>query len=325
MRLAPDRNPGGRFHPPPGPSIFPGWVQGLDPEEEEQNLISPGRTTAATSVQRMGPGTRRSLRDRVAVEEPMEIRVEQGGPAGQKAHSVAVTMRTPGNDFELAAGFLFSEGIVSGRDQIQEVTYCRNRDAQEYNIVTVRLREGVRLDESLLSRNFYTSSSCGVCGKASLEAVAVKGCAPLPRGRLDLDPHLLARLPARLLEGQDAFQRTGGLHAAGLFREEGELLQLREDVGRHNAVDKVVGGSLLAGALPLEDRVLVVSGRTSFEILQKAVAAGIPAIVAVGAPSSLAVDLARRFNVTLLGFTRPEHFNLYAGEERVRDWKGVGG
>lgn len=298
---------------------------GRDTEEEERDLISPGKTTAAVSVERMEPGTRRSLRDRVAVEEPMEIRVEQEGPAGPETRSVAVTMRTPGNDFELAAGFLFSEGIVAGRDQIREVTYCRDRDVQEYNIVTVRLRTGVRLDESLLSRNFYTSSSCGVCGKASLEAVEAKGCARLPRGRLNLDPELLARLPARLLEGQDAFRRTGGLHAAGLFDEEGELLQLQEDVGRHNAVDKVVGGSLLAGALPLEDRVLVVSGRTSFEILQKAVAAGIPAIVAVGAPSSLAVDLARRFKVTLLGFTRPEHFNLYSGGERVKDWNGVGG
>lgn len=293
-------------------------------EGEEDDLISPGRAIASIPMERMEPGARESLRDPVAVEEPMEVRVKHRGPGGWGTRSVAVTMRTPGHDFELAAGFLFSEGLVQVRDQIREVTYCRDGGTQEYNIVTVRFRSGVILEESLLSRNFYTSSSCGVCGKASLEAVETRGCEPLLRGGLNLEASVLADLPHRLLGGQHAFQRTGGLHAAGLFDQEGALSHIREDVGRHNAVDKVVGAAFLAGALPLEDRVLAVSGRTSFEIIQKAVSAGIPVVVAVGAPSSLAVDLARRFNLTLLGFTRPERFNVYSGGERVRDWKAVG-
>lgn len=276
-------------------------------------------------MERLEPGSRKTLRDRVAVEEPMEVRVEQQAPGGWETRSVAVTMRTPGNDFELAAGFLFSEGIVTSRSQIREVTYCQEKGAQQYNIVTVRLREGFQLDEDLLSRNFYTSSSCGVCGKASLEAVEMKGCRPLSRGTLTLDSATLAQLPRELLSGQTAFQRTGGIHASGLFDADGRLLRLREDVGRHNAVDKVVGEAFLSGSIPLEDRILVVSGRTSYEILQKAVTAGIPVVMAVGAPSSLAVEIAREFNVTLLGFTRDNRFNLYSGGDRVREWKAVGG
>ena len=252
----------------------------------------------------------------------MEIRVEFGPPGRRETRSVSVTMRTPGNDFELAAGFLFAEGFLPGRDAIHEVTYCQSLDEQEYNIVTVRLREGVAFDEGLLDRNFYTSSSCGVCGKASLETVTMRGCRPLPGGELTLEARLLPTLPEILLENQKAFRSTGGLHAAGLFDGSGTLLQIREDVGRHNAVDKVIGHALLEGVLPLDDRILVVSGRTSFEILQKTVRAGIPALVAVGAPSTLAVDMARAFNVTLVGFARGQRFNLYAGEDRVTDWPG---
>jgi FdhD protein len=272
------------------------------------------------------PGSRKSVRDPVAVEEPMEIRVETALDGIPSVRRVSVTMRTPGNDFELAAGFLFSEGILGGRPDVQEITYCRSGEGfQEYNIVTVRMKDGVALDPDLLNRNFYTTSSCGVCGKASLDAVEVRGVQPLPHGSLVLDPEALHRMPEVLRDGQKGFQRTGGLHAAGLFDAMGNLLDLREDVGRHNAVDKIVGRALLEGDLPLQDRVLVVSGRTSFEILQKALTAGIPAVVAVGAPSTLAVDLAMRFNVTLLGFTRRERFNLYAGGDRVRDWEGTRG
>ena len=255
----------------------------------------------------------------------MEIRVEATSNGHLSTRSVSVTMRTPGDDFGLATGFLFSEGFISGREAVQEVTYCQTPQTQEYNIVTVRLREDVTFDEGLLNRNFYTSSSCGVCGKASLDAVSTKGCHPLPQGEMSLKAALLPRLPDLLLENQKGFRRTGGLHAAGLFDEDGKLIMIREDVGRHNAVDKVIGQALLEGDLPLRNRILVVSGRTSFEILQKTAAAGIPALVAVGAPSTLAVELARRFNITLVGFARGQRFNLYAGESRVSGCTEEGG
>lgn len=275
-------------------------------------------------MERIQPGSRETVSDPVAVEEPMEIRVETSLDGRVSIRSVSVTMRTPGDDFELAVGFLFSEGILKGRDAVREVTYCQSGGVQEYNVVTVRLRDGVILDPGLFNRNFYTTSSCGVCGKGSLEAVEVRGCIPLPDGTLSVDASVIPRIPGILREGQRGFQRTGGLHAAGLFDGEGALLTLREDVGRHNAVDKVVGHSLLEGAVPLHHRILAVSGRTSFEILQKAVAAGIPAVVAVGAPSTLAVELAKKFNVTLVGFARDGRFNLYAGSARVGDWEGGG-
>jgi FdhD protein len=258
----------------------------------------------------------------VAVEEPLELRVEYARGARRETRNVSVTMRTPGQDFELAAGFLFSEGLLQSRDQLREISYCQTEEPQEYNVVSVRLRDSVPFDADLLTRNFYTTSSCGVCGKASLEAVEIRGCEPLPSGTPVLEAAVMARLPDLLLEGQAGFQRTGGLHAAGLFDATGRLETLREDVGRHNAVDKIVGEAFLAGNLPLDDRVLTVSGRTSFEIMQKALAAGIPVVVAVGAPSSLAVDVARRFNMTLAGFTRGDRFNLYAGWDRVLDWEG---
>jgi len=231
--------------------------------------------------------------------------------------SVAVTMRTPGADFELAAGFLFSEGLIHGRRDVTDLRYCIDVEPQEYNIVTVHLRRGAPFDPASLTRNFYTTSSCGVCGKASLEAVEVKGCAPLPDGGVALTPEAIRRMPARIRERQAVFERTGGLHAAGLFGPDDQEGRLAEDVGRHNAVDKIVGATFLEGGLPMADQAMAVSGRASFEILQKALAAGIRAVVAVGAPSSLAIDLARRFNITLIGFTKPDSFNVYAGAERV--------
>jgi len=258
----------------------------------------------------------------VAVEEPLELRVEYARDGKRQTRSVSVTMRTPGHDFELAAGFLYSEGIIQDRSQVREITYCQGEDPQEYNIVSLRLRDTASFDPALLSRNFYTTSSCGVCGKASLEAVEVRGCEPLDPAGPVVEAGVLARLPDALLEGQAGFQKTGGLHAAGLFHHGGQLEVLREDVGRHNAVDKIVGHAFLAGDLPLKDKVLVVSGRTSFDIMQKTLAAGIPMVVAVGAPSSLAVDMANRFNMTLAGFTRGDRFNIYAGADRVSDWEG---
>ncbi len=244
----------------------------------------------------------------------MRLAWTEGGE--RRVHALAVTMRTPGDDFDLVAGFLHGEGVVSGREQLTELTYCRGGEAQQYNIVEARLAAGVAPDLERLKRNFYTTSSCGVCGKASLDAVEVLACDPLPQGPA-LDGAVLHALPDRLREAQKVFDRTGGLHAAGLFSFAGEPLIVREDVGRHNAVDKTLGRALLEGHLPARDHVLVVSGRASFELVQKAVVAGVPAMVAVGAPSSLAVDLARRFGMTLVGFARDRGFNVYAGEERL--------
>jgi FdhD protein len=226
-------------------------------------------------------------------------------------------MRTPGEDFDLVAGFLHGEGVISRAEDLTEMTYCRGDDAQEYNVVEARLAAEVPFDLERLRRNFYATSSCGVCGKASLDALEAVGCRVLPDG-LALDALLVPELPDRLRAAQAVFARTGGLHAAGLFDASGELRAAREDVGRHNAVDKVLGSALLARTLPGSDLILVVSGRASFELVQKAVMAGVPALVAVGAPSSLAVDLAGRFAQTLIGFARDGAFNVYAGEQRLR-------
>ena len=268
------------------------------------------------AVSRRRDGETRSVRDAVAVEEPLEIRVAWSDPtAGRRVEAVAVTMRTPGDDFELVAGFLHGEGIVTDGRDIDELTYCRGGATQEYNVVEARLAAAVSFSLEHVRRNVYTSSSCGVCGKASLEAVEAVACRRVASG--PVLPHtLLSGMPDRLLGEQSAFARTGGLHAAGLFDGSGEPIVVREDVGRHNAVDKVVGHRLLERP-PDPIAALVVSGRASFELVQKAVLAGIPIMVAVGAPSSLAVDLARRFDQTLLGFTRDGGFNVYSGEERV--------
>ncbi len=261
-----------------------------------------------------------SRRDALAVEEPMEIRLSWLEHGERRVEALAVTMRTPGHDFELAAGFLHGEGIVSAPGQILELTYCAGPEEQEYNVVEARMAPGFGFDPEVLRRNFYTTSSCGVCGKASLEAVEAFGCSSLPFGS-SITPEQVVELPGRLREEQSVFTRTGGLHAAGLFRGGmGAALRsevVREDVGRHNAVDKVVGHALLRRTLPATDGVLVVSGRASFEVVQKAVAAGVPILVAVGAPSSLAVDLAARFDQTLVGFARDGGFNIYSAPERV--------
>jgi FdhD protein len=257
-------------------------------------------------------GGRRSERpDVVASEEPMEIRAH--GP-GQEPVRVAVTMRTPGGDFELAAGFLFTEGLIRPGD-VRQVAYCDDVDTedQRYNVITVALAE--RFDEDALHRNFFATSSCGVCGKAALQDVEVR-CAPIPPG-FHASAETIVELPERLRSAQRVFDRTGGLHAAGLFTADGDLVTVREDVGRHNAVDKAIGEQLLAGSLPLSERILQVSGRVSFEIVQKAAVAGIPVLSAVGAPSSLAVDAAERLGVTVVGFVRDGGCNVYTGEERI--------
>ena len=251
--------------------------------------------------------------DVLAAEEPMEIRVEG---AGQPVVSVAVTMRTPGGDFELAAGFLFTEGLIDRADDVRRVSYCEDLepDEQHYNVVTVELARP--FDAELLRRNFFASSSCGICGKATLDDVEVH-CAPIAPGP-EVAGAVISGLPGALRRAQRVFEQTGGLHAAGLFTADGELRSVREDVGRHNAVDKIVGERLLAGDLPLSDDVLQVSGRIGFEIVQKAGRAGIPVISAVGAPSSLAVDAAERLGMTLVGFVRDDRFNVYTHPERIR-------
>ena len=269
------------------------------------------RTVANVRVIAVREGSDATRADRLATEEPMEIRV--GGP-GQEPVSVSVTMRTPGNDFELAAGFLFTEGLVRSRDEILEVNYCELPTAeQQYNVVTVRLSRA--FDAEAVRRNFYATSSCGICGKASLDQVQVS-CTPVGPGPV-ISRSVLLRLPDALREGQRIFEETGGLHASGLFDATGRLFAVREDIGRHNAVDKLVGHALLAGEIPLSDRILLVSGRASFEIVQKAAMAGVPLVCAVSAPSSLAVAAGGELGLTIVGFLRPGGFNVYSHPERI--------
>jgi len=281
-------------------------------------VIGQRGPTRTLRVARYRDGRRARSRDTLVVEEPLEIRVAWIGEDGaRRMEPLAVTMRTPGDDFRLVAGFLLGEGVIRVREDLAELTYCRDDRTQEYNTVEARLRPGVAFDLERMRRNVYATSSCGVCGKASLDAVASIGCRPLRAEGLTVSSEILPRLPDLLRERQDAFDRTGGLHAAGLFQADGVCRGAREDVGRHNAVDKVIGEAFLDGAIPVSDRVLVVSGRASFELVQKAIVAGIPVLVAVGAPSTLAVDLARRFGHTLVGFARDGGCNVYTGEERI--------
>ena len=292
-------------------------------------------------------------KDMLAVEEPLEIRI--ASDAGTQ--TIAVTMRTPGEDFELAAGFLFNESVLQSREDIAEIRYCEDSPSpptplplgegsktlspnfragtslkefedgvvtnQNFNVVTVHLKPGVSVDVTNAQRNFYTTSSCGVCGKASLEALEIRGCERLPYDAPKIDARVVRQLDATLRSQQSLFDKTGGLHAAALFELDGKLVALHEDVGRHNALDKLIGKQFLAGHVEtrrgtsLHQSMLMVSGRTSFEIMQKALMARIPIVVAVGAPSSLAVEVAHVFNITLIGFARGESFNIYAGESRV--------
>lgn len=257
--------------------------------------------------------------DVVATEEPLEIRLELTEPgAGRVERSISITMRTPGSDDELAAGFLFTEGIVRRREDIRLIRPCGPPAANGLiNVVRVELADDVAVELKRLERHFYTSSSCGVCGKASLDAVAVQGRYDLHGASMSVSRDVLQMLPAALVAEQSIFERTGGLHASGLFDAAGRILCVREDVGRHNALDKLIGTQLMRQALPLTDRGIIVSGRASFELMQKAMMAGCPLVAAVGAPSSLAVELAREFGMTLVGFLRRDRFNVYTRPDRV--------
>jgi FdhD protein len=283
--------------------------------------MSPAYT--AVPIVKFGAAAPRTESDLLAVEEPLEIRIAWGHPLSQKdprrEKSISLTMRTPGDDLALAVGFLVSEGIVRARGDVAASKHCGPpvREDGTSNVVKIELAEGTAFDAARLERHFYTTSSCGVCGKTSLEAVKSAEPPRLEREAPRIRPDVVHALPAALRAAQDTFTRTGGLHAAGLFAPDGKLLSIAEDVGRHNAVDKVIGRELTEGHLPLGDRILVVSGRASFELVQKASMAGIPVLAAVGAPSSLAVELAREASMTLLGFVRDGRFNVYADADRV--------
>jgi FdhD protein len=282
--------------------------------------------------------------DVLAVEEPLEIRIGFPSKGKVEHRAVSITMRTPGEDFELAAGFLFTEGILRSPDQIKEIKHCGRRGSGSQaaatdglsepgaaatgflpviasqphtNTVRVDLHEGVDVDFKKLERNFYTTSSCGVCGKSSIEALHTGARRIETNGFHPIDPDLIHSLPESLLAAQYAFEKTGGLHASVIFNREGSVDTICEDVGRHNALDKAIGRKFLAGHTPLSDKILMVSGRASFELVQKALMAGLPVLAAVGAPSSLAVELAKEFNMTLIGFVRGERFNIYTGAERI--------
>jgi len=280
------------------------------------DAVSRARPSEATRVVTFEDDVRSVREDRVAGEEPLEIRVRAGG----NSKTIAITMRTPGNDFELAAGFLFGEGVIAELDDIREMTYCLDGSVdedQQYNIVNVDLARTALPELVALERHFTTTSACGVCGRASLEALRDRGI-PAVSSPLIVNARLVTSLPSALRERQQVFETTGGLHAAALFDRRGELRLVREDVGRHNAFDKLVGAALLERKLPLRDGIILVSGRASYELVQKAISAGAPILAAVSAPSSLAVALAREFGITLIGFLRGSRFNVYAHDERVR-------
>ncbi|MCB9251565.1 MAG: formate dehydrogenase accessory sulfurtransferase FdhD [Flavobacteriales bacterium] len=257
--------------------------------------------------------------DYLAVEEPLEIRLVFGPEGKRQTKSISITMRTPGNDPELGVGFLFTEGIVQNREQIKSVSHLQSLLNPD-NILIIELSEEVEMDLQKLERNFYTTSSCGVCGKASIDAV--KTTDKLDRtaelDSISISPEIVYGLPQTLRDKQDVFESTGGLHASALFDLSGKLIETREDVGRHNALDKLIGHFLMSGTLPLNNHILILSGRASFELIQKAAMSHIKIIAAVGAPSSLAVQMAEEFGITLIGFLRNERFNIYTGSERVK-------
>jgi FdhD protein len=262
--------------------------------------------------------------DLLASEEPLEIRIGYGPPVERLQKNISVTMRTPGNDFELALGFLFTEGIIKNTDDIAMIRYCTEANTLENheNIVRAELKEHVLIDLKNLERNFYTTSSCGVCGKASIDAVRTVCEMKDTADDLKISPEIIYTLPDKLRKRQNVFEYTGGLHACALFDLEGNLVITREDVGRHNALDKLIGACL--GIEPISNvhfafhnHILLLSGRGSFELIQKAAMAGIKIVAAIGAPSSLAVAMAKEFGITLIGFLRGEHFNVYAGEQRI--------
>lgn len=276
--------------------------------------------TRAVEISKVAADEVSAATDSVATEAPMEIQLTSKTATGSAAKSISITMRTPGNDEELAAGFLYTEGIIRGADDIASIERCGEPDPDtgEQNIVRVTVRDEVDIDFDRLQRHFYTTSSCGVCGKTSLDALRVEGGTSLAGLGPRFDVDMLRALPERVRRRQQVFSATGGLHAAAVFSADGEIVVVKEDVGRHNATDKAIGALLALRRLPGHGYGLLVSGRASFELMQKSLLAGIPLLAAVGAPSSLAVETATEFGMTLIGFLRGDTFNIYAGKERLR-------
>ena len=286
------------------------WAEVGNVDREVQDVLEmrpPDRSVDFTQVTEWEDGDLRSVQDLLAAEEPLEIRIGNV--------PLTVTMRTPGHDLELAAGFLLTEGIIETADQITALRQVAGENGARSNVVEVELKD-TAFDAQDMQRNFFAASSCGICGKASIEAIRVRDLHPLDRG-FSVDPEVLVRLPEILSAEQAVFSRTGGLHAAALFDASGQLMAAREDIGRHNAVDKIAGWALREGHLPLTRHILLVSGRGGFEIVQKALVAGIPILASVSAPSSLAVKLARELGLTLVGFLRGRRFVIYSGEFRL--------
>jgi FdhD protein len=302
----------------------------LDPVSEIPPETS--RSTLEVKIEKVSGHDSRHFEDTLAVEEPLEIQLAHGAIGARSVKSISVTMRTPGDDFDLAAGFLMTEGVVRDPNDIEQIVYAAGsigevpREREETpsalpyqpgkNVVRVELAPDVVVSLANLERNFYTTSSCGICGKASLLALQTV-CPPRRKNTFQIEADVLTTLPDRLREAQSIFNQTGGIHGAGLFNSAGELLGVKEDVGRHNAVDKLLGAEFLADRTPLRHALLLLSGRASFELLQKALMGGVSMVACVGAPSSLAVQVANEFDITLVGFLRDNHFNIYHGTEHV--------
>lgn len=276
--------------------------------------ISP---VALVPIDSWSNGLSESKEDLLAVEEPLQIKLQFGEGSSWQEKSLTVTMRTPGHDFDLASGFLFAENIIQKQEDIMLMRYChRVKEEEKGNVLIVKLSPSLKFNSSRLERNFFTHSSCGVCGKTALSSVVCEEI-PLAPNHLRIPASLLKQLNQMLMEEQTLFKYTGSIHASAVFQVNGKLLWVREDVGRHNALDKVIGAALQNGMTPLSESVLMLSGRVSFELVQKTVRAGIPIVAAVGAPSSLAVDLAKEKNITLIGFLKNNRFNIYSGKERI--------
>jgi FdhD protein len=310
-------------------------MKSSDPTQNPQSNLRPNpelsRATHAVSIEKVLGLSLRHAHDALAVEEPLEIQLAYGPLDARSVKSISVTMRTPGHDFDLAAGFLMTEGVVRDPNDIDQIVYLANSAElptanlqpetalpyrPEKNVVRVYLAPDVAVSLANLERNFYTTSSCGICGKASLLALQTV-CPPRRKNAFQIEAEVLYQLPNRLRQAQTLFNQTGGIHGAALFNAAGELLAVREDVGRHNAVDKLLGAEFLADRIPLRDTLLLLSGRASFELLQKALMGGVSMVASVGAPSSLAVQVAKDFDIALVGFLREGHFNIYHSAEHI--------